>query len=108
MTISSKARNAFTGELDQGIAASEVCGVIGGILGGVMAMSESGSKAAGLAGAVVGGIGGYGMGTFLSPVSNHMGTGAKILTSAISASFGLSVGQLAGVVATSIGKLGDR
>lgn len=98
-------QSGIMGSRNEGVAASEVCGVIGGILGGVMTVAEGGSVGAGIAGGIVGAIGGYGMGAFLSPISNHCGTSGKILTSAVSASFGISVGQLAGMVGNSIAKV---
>ena len=107
MTTTTTAPKSFLGNKDQGVAMSEVCGVIGGVLGGVMTVAEGGSIGAGIGGAIVGAIGGYGMGSFLSPVSNHCGTSGKILTSAISASFGISVGQLAGMVGNSIAKVSN-
>jgi hypothetical protein len=93
------------GVRNDGVAVSEVCGVVGGLLGGVVAVAQGQSVGAGVVGAVAGAIGGYGMGTLLSPFSNHCGTGAKILTGAISASFGISCAQLGAMVGGSIGKV---
>lgn len=101
------AAKGIMGNRNEGVAVSEVAGVIGGLVGGVVALAEGGTKTGAITGALVGAIAGYGMGSFLSPVSNNMGVGAKILTGAVSASFGLSVSQVGALIGNSFSKVSD-
>ena len=87
--------NWFTGE-DEKVALSEIFGVVGGIVGGLAVYAETGHISSGIAAAAIGGLGGYGMGNFVAPVCIHTGTGGKILTSVLSASFGVSCAALGG------------
>lgn len=99
--------NWFTGE-EEKVALSEILGVVGGIVGGIAVYAETGHLTSGIAGAAVGALGGYGMGNFVAPVCIHTGTGGKILTSVLSASFGVSCAALGGSLAEAFqGFMGD-
>lgn len=101
------AAKGIMGNRNEGVAVSEVAGVIGGLLGGVVALAEGSTKTGAITGALVGAVAGYGMGAFLAPISNNLGTGTKILTGALSGSFGLSVSQVGALIGNSFSKVSD-
>jgi hypothetical protein len=85
---------SFRGVRNEGLAVSEVAGVLGGLIGGAAVYAQGGSPVAALAGAVCGGLGGYAAGNMMSPISN-LTTSTKILTGIGAGCFGISVAGLA-------------
>lgn len=98
---------SLTGFRNEGLAVSEVAGVIGGLLGGACALSAGHSKGAAIGGAIAGAIGGYALGTVMSPFSN-VNTTTKVLTGITAGSFGVSVASLGAAIIDSLGNLGGQ
>lgn len=94
------------GYRDSNISSSEIAGVVGGLLGAVVAHSEGSSTACVIATAAVGAAAGYALGNLIAPVSN-LTTGTKIIGGLTALSFGLSCAGLTTVVGDAFGKL-DR
>lgn len=98
---------SLTGFRNEGLAVSEVAGVIGGLLGGACALSAGHSKGAAIGGALAGAVGGYALGTVMSPFSN-INTTTKVLTGITAGSFGVSVASLGAAIIDSLGNLGGQ
>lgn len=100
-------KTSVTGE-STNVAVSEIFGVIGGVLGGVIVYAETGNVTAGIVGAAAGGLGGYGMGNMVAPICNQSGAGGKILSSTLAVAFGVSCAGLGGAIGEALTKLGGN
>lgn len=99
--------NSFCGVRNEGMAVSEIAGVVGGILGGCLALSAGGSKTAAVVGGLCGAAGGYAMGNLLGPISN-LTTSTKIVTGLTAGCFGISVASLGAAICDSFKALSDQ